>query len=248
MNAVVVVVALVAGCGFRPFPSAAAGDALGDLAGDIAVSPGAEPIAVAPFCDPADPHLVVCYELEGNTLDGSSHHLDATMTNVTFAAGHRGQAMHVVAGSATDVANSALFDVTAITIEAWIDPDSIPTGNNRAGILDMDGQYGMFLHPNGELQCTMVNGVSLHPSPNIMAGRWTHVACTYDGTTTNVYVDGVQVATGTGGGTLATGGNSGISLGADNPPGSGSPLNGWLDDVRMMNVARTPVEIAHDAS
>ena len=41
--------------------------------------------AATPFCDPADPHLVACYEFEGNTHDGSSHGLHATPTAVTYA-------------------------------------------------------------------------------------------------------------------------------------------------------------------
>ena len=31
--------------------------------------------AAAAFCDPADPHLVACYEFEGSANDGSSHGL-----------------------------------------------------------------------------------------------------------------------------------------------------------------------------
>jgi len=144
------------------------------------------------------------------------------------------------------VPDSAAFDVTALTIEPWIWPSQLPSNGNRAGILDMNGQYGFFLHAGGDLTCT--TGVTLPTAvAQIGTDRWTHVACTYDGIATAIYVDGVAVANAAGGGALNTGGNTGISLAADNPPGAGSRLIGLIDEVRLMSVARTPAQICADA-
>jgi len=199
-----------------------------------------------PFCDPSDPHLVACYEFEGDTKDSSNNRLDATMVNVSFPPGKVGKAMQFGATSAADVPNSAAFDVTALTIEAWINPSQLPSNGNRAGILDMDQQYGFFLHAGGELACTasvsMVTTVA-----HLATDRWTHVACTYDGAVGAIYVDGSVLASATGGHALSTSGNTGISLAADNPPGKGSQLIGLIDEVRLMNVARTPAQICADA-
>lgn len=199
-----------------------------------------------PFCDPTDPHLVVCYQFEGDTKDSSGHHLDATMANVSFPPGKVGQAMQFAADSAADVQDSPAFDVAALTIEAWIWPSQLPSATTRAGIVDMNGQYGFFFYPGGDLRCT--GGVALPPAvAPLTTDRWTHVACTYDGAAGAIYVDGVALANATGGGALKTGGTTGISLAADNPPGAGSRMVGMIDEVRMMNIARTPEQICADA-
>jgi len=62
-----------------------------DRAADAA--PDGPTVSTQPFCDPTDPHLVACYEFEGDTKDRSNHHLDATMVNVPFPAGKAGMAM-----------------------------------------------------------------------------------------------------------------------------------------------------------
>jgi len=201
----------------------------------------------AAFCDPTSSALVACYQLDGNTFDASGHNLNATMTNVTFVAGKVGMAMQFGATSAADVLDSPLFDVAAFTIEAWINPSQLPGTGLRAGILDCNGQYGLFLREMGTLQCLTIGGASVQASAVIATNAWTHVACTYNGTTATLYVNGVSIAVVGGGGTLSAGGTSGISVAADNPPGSGSRLIGRIDQVRIFNVAHSASEICSDA-
>jgi len=78
------------------------------------------PESEIPFCDPNEPMLVACYELDGTTRDGTANQLHASMTDVTFIGGMAGLAMQFGATSAADVADSPKFDVAALTIEAWI--------------------------------------------------------------------------------------------------------------------------------
>jgi hypothetical protein len=251
----VVVVVLLAGCSFRTSVFATSSDAppSGDDAAPIADGPAdaeidarpidAPPDSPPPFCDPSDPTLVACYEFENTTADASGHQLDATNTNVTYVNGKVGKAAHATAMTGMNVGESALLDPTALTIECWIHAAIPATG--RAGIVDNNGEWGFFLQPGGVLQ-----GIGLSSSANIHANTWTHVAITYDAGTTRHYVDGIEVAnnTSTSGSFNTTGGTSGISIGADNPPGSGSPLNGDIDQLRIFSVARTPEQIAADAT
>lgn len=211
-----------------------------------AVVPPDEPAAA--FCDPADPALIACYEFEGSTQDASANALHATMTNVSFVPGKVGLAMEFGATSAAEIPDSDAIDVAAITLEAWINPAQLPEAGQRVGIADMNGQWGLFIHePTGRLQCTMVNGISMQIEANIAANTWTHVACTYDQGTTTIYVNGAQRFQMGGGGTLATGGTTGISLCADNPAGSGQRMIGLVDRVRFSSRARTAAEIAQAA-
>ena len=231
---------VLAACGFR--------SPAGPIDSPDAALPSDAPLAgpAARFCDPADPHLVACYEFEGNTKDGSSHGLDATATAVTFVDGQVGQAMQLGATSAASVSDSPVFDIATLTIEAWIQPSQIPP-SGRAGILDVDGQYGFFLRPGSTLTCSTGGGPTVNTAAtSIAAGQWSHVACTYDGTTTVVYVDGSVVAQMGGGGVPSKGGTTGMSLAADNPS-NGDRMIGLIDQLRLMDRARTAAEICADA-
>jgi hypothetical protein len=228
-------------------------DAASDGASDVAVRPPDAAIDVAvdaalpAFCDPADLNVIACYEFEGDTKDGSSHHFDATATSISFAAGKVGMAMQFGTISTADVADSPVFDVTKLTMEAWIKPSKFPSNGNRSDIVDMDRQYAVFLHSDGTLTCALVGGPSLVTVAQVTLNQWTHVACTYDGAVGTIYLDGAPSVTAAGGGTLGTNGTTGISLASDNPNGSGGQLIGLIDNLRLMNVARTAAEICADA-
>ncbi|HEY0476035.1 MAG TPA: LamG domain-containing protein [Kofleriaceae bacterium] len=200
------------------------------------------------FCDPADPHVIVCFDFEGEASDGSSNHLDATATNVGFSEGRAGMAMRFGTDSAVDVADSPVLDVANLTIEAWIQPWQLPTLGNRAGILDVNGQYGMFLHSLYTMVCSFGGGpAAIAASPAIAPFRWSHIACTYDRKSAVLYINGSPVARSLGSAAPSTAGTTGMSIGADNPPGSGSHWIGLLDQVRLVDVARTAQQICSDA-
>lgn len=235
---------VVAACGFHGGGAPATDDAAAELP-DAPVVIDARPPAV---CDPADPTLVACYAFDGDTRDRSSHALDATASNVAFVPGRLGQAMQFSANSAADVADSPLLDVHAVTMEAWVKPAALPGNGNRAGVIDVNGQYGMFIHAGGTLACSFSSGVALPDTPALLAvDRWSHVACTYDGSTGIIYVDGAVASMASNGGAMATSGTTGASLAADNPPGAGSRLSGLIDETRIYSAARTALQICGDA-
>lgn len=247
MRSCVVSVVILGACGFRS-PGGVPGDTLppdgatADASGPMDADP-----SMPAFCDPTDPHLMVCYEFEGDGHDGSSHHLDADATHVSFPDGQVGKAMQFAADSTANVPDSAVFDVANLTIEAWIRPAQLPS-SGRAGIADMEGQYGFFLFSGPQLSCILINGPTVNAAPiSIAVDHWSHVACTYNGTTSVIYVDGVVRGQASGSGVLATGGNSGLSIAANNPSGTSDRLIGLIDQLRMMNIARSAAEICADA-
>jgi hypothetical protein len=232
---------LLAGCGFEHGLATVNIDA--DDAPDVIDAP--IDARITPYCDPDDTSLVACYEFEGNANDASPNMLNATTTNVGYAIGRAGMAMVFGATSSAEVPNSPALDVSALTIEAWINPSQAPGSGLRMGITDMDGRAGFFLQDSGQIRC--IASTSLQVAAIIALDTWTHVACTYDPPTLTIYVNGTAFPSVGNGGPLATTSTTGISIAADNPAGSGSRLIGMIDQLRLMSRARTANEICVDA-
>jgi hypothetical protein len=77
---------------------------------------------------------------------------------------------------------------------------------------------------------------------------WQHAACTYDGATVRLYVNGALLASMANTQTVSAGQKAGLSLGFQNPGGQFvGPFNGFLDDVRILSVARSAELICADA-
>lgn len=211
----------------------------------------ADTAAAQVFCDPDDPHLVACYELDGDAKDRSKHQLDPHTHNVSFVAGKVGMAMQLAADSGADVDDNDALDVQALTIEAWISPSQLPEPTTLAVILDVDRQYALHLHSDGSVTCVLVNAPAQPPATTekVTVNQWTHVACTYDAAGSAIYINGVSTLRALGGSGLSTAGTSGMSIAADNNPSSSSRsrMVGRIDQLRLLDIARTPGQICADA-
>jgi hypothetical protein len=260
MRCVVVLVVALGACQFHatpaetsppPPPDAAADDAADDAASAPPADAATDAPAAAPFCDSKDTHLVACYDFEGDAKDHSKNHLDAHTQNVMFVPGKVGMAMQFAANSAADTDDKNELDVQALTIEAWINPSQLPSGSEFVVILDVNRQYALHLHGDGSVVCVLVGAPFKPPATTeiVTVNRWTHVACTYDSTGAAVYVDGVSTIPIGGGSNLGTQGNTGISIAADNDPVAPdrSRMIGFIDQVRLLDIARTPAQICADA-
>ena len=202
-----------------------------------------------PVCDASDPDLVACYRFEpGPTQphDESMYRNDGTSTATTLTAGVDGDALSLDGATSYDhVPDSPSLDMpsTQLTMETWFMMRSEPT-TTRSGLLDEDGQYGMFVLASDVLRCSMAPGVVDTPAM-ITLGAWTHAACTYDGAVIKVFVNGVIAAEAAGTGTISPAGVNGLAIGMNSP--SGDVLDGAMDDLRIYRVARTDAQIAIDA-
>jgi hypothetical protein len=217
-------------------PDASIPDAGGDAPPPIdGALDGRPPV---PFCDPLDPTLRLCLELEGTATDGSGSNNTPTTTAIAYAPGQVGQGVVVTDASRIEIAETPTLDVAHITIETWLNVTTLPA-TGRHAIVDNNGQWGLFINPAGDLRWSP-GGTASVPGA-IVTGEWIHVAVTYDGATALIYVDGVVGLT-VAHGSLATGGGSGTSIAGDNPPPN-DRLIGMIDQFRIFSEARTATQV-----
>jgi hypothetical protein len=135
------------------------------------------------------------------------------------------------------------------TIEAWTYPTSFATnvtiaerGGGNANWTSTTGiQYTWFFKNSDSKMYwqyyaggTSVNSIS--SSVTISLNTWTHVAVSYDGTTTYLFVNGVQVGTGTSAYTIPSAPTQ-MRIGAETD--GSNPFFGYIDDLRVtQGVAR----------
>ncbi len=202
-------------------------------------------------CDATSPDLIVCMQFEdtpGSTtlLDESQYGNNAVVSNAAFAAGHDGQALQGRSDFSSLLAKSASLDTeNQLTIEMWINPDQDIDGG-RWGLFDNNGQYGFFLGDGNELRCSTSGGPNVtSPEGVVTALQWQHVACTYDGSSIVLYVNGTEVASANGTGSMSTDGNDGAALAQDSP--DGDEFLGRMDTLRVWNVGRSRAELCAGA-
>jgi hypothetical protein len=143
------------------------------------------------------------------------------------------------------VPNSASLGLsTALTLEAWIKPTSIPAAGQFRSIVTKPESYT--LQFNGpRLEFTIMQfGVRQRlqaPLGAIQAGQIYHLVGTYDGTTRRLYINGTEVASGalSGG---ATSNTQGLFIGSWS--GSSEFFAGTIDEVAVYGTALSASRVA----
>jgi biopolymer transport protein ExbB len=226
-------------CHFDPsgLPASNEGAADADTPAADSAVPGPDGMA-RPFCDAGNTDLVACYRFDDSTgNDQSQYGNHLTASNILFIPGQTGMALQTSAVSSVSAAESASLDVSALTIEMWVNPELLPE-TGRAALLDNNNQYGLFLDTGNLVRCTSsIRAEAPYPLP---IGQWTHLACTNDGAQLALWVNGEMKSSVTAG-AVSTGGNDGMAVAMNSP--SGDNFTGALDDIRVWRVARTPGEI-----
>lgn len=245
----------VAACNFH-VPSAgevdaSAGDTAADTAGDAADAPAGA------LCAP-DAQLLLCFSFDQVPLptalanEGSAA-VSAKLLNVQQIASPEGSAALVDATSSIVLPFAA--GVTGVlSTEVWFRVDTDPGIGGRSGLLDSNvsqQNISMFWNHTGATTHQLTCGVGDQATPFVVpvaVGAWTYAACTCEGTTVSIYIDGVFVASATG--DCGTGGafvGDGLAIGANNQ-GAGQPVNdnlvGAIDGVRLWSRVLSASEIA----
>ncbi|MBI5244562.1 MAG: VCBS repeat-containing protein [Elusimicrobia bacterium] len=166
-----------------------------------------------------------------------------------FGAGLRCGGSHVFRTS------NAQFDFPAnsnMTFEAWVNPDDVSGIQALGGVGSVTFPGGNWLLRISDGRLFFSNNTGFINSPAMMsAGVWQHIAMTLRGARVAFYINGVQVAAGLSG----SGGNSGgpsvqpftLCAAVDNDGVTyQSPYSGMIDEVRVLNYAADPLQIAAD--
>ncbi len=174
------------------------------------------------------------------------------------AAGHTGSALTFTTindGYSTPSPSANLAVTSAFTLMGWVyptldpaigeslvvsyyinSPESFPYGLES---FDYNGYTG---EPNCYYQASTNSYVGIGASAKLTLDTWTHLACTFDGTTLAIYVDGsLDVAQSEPGSVDTTGTQVSLVIGCDNANDHANL--GSEDDVRVYGRALTAAEI-----
>jgi hypothetical protein len=155
--------------------------------------------------DAAYQGLASVYAGEEDATDSHGANDGTAVGGVAYAPGKVGRAFQFdgVTGHVR-VPNAPSLESPAITVEAWV--NSSVTGRNRYLVAKGADQniapsYALYTGENGGLVFCTYDGTTYVESPDagagIWDGNWHHVVGTFDGSFLRLYVDGVEVGTGT---------------------------------------------------
>jgi hypothetical protein len=211
---------------------------------------GGEQPGASLTCIP-DRDLAACFRFEGSTRDESSNNLSvATARSLLYEDGLDGRALSVAPGSRLQIGNTTALDAARLTVEAWLKPRTLPTGTARAGIIDYERQYSLWVLPDGAVLCSVRGPGDLMASLNLTPGVWAAVACVLDANTLTIYLNGLPQAS-----RMATTvgmpvGSGGMAIGSNvvsvERPNLDS-FDGLIDNLRIWRRDRTAAEVCEAA-
>ena len=152
---------------------------------------------------------------------------------------------------------SSIDGLSSITVSAWFKP--ITASGNKVVIAKWGsvGGYQFVLAYSNDSNYKMSFGVrtgstGLNGSTQIVTSvtvvnnttKWYHLVGVYNGSTTKIYIDGVEDNSAVGSGAINSAVSSNIIIGAYSPI-INAWINGLIDDVRIFNRALSADEVAH---
>lgn len=200
--------------------------------------------------------LVAHWQGEGDFLDSAGGHKGTQHNGVTFAPGKIGQAFSFDGVNdyidIPDAGGSTSLNLNYQTISMWINPTMSSSSSfavfpldKRNGSPNFVGEYAMLIRGNGAYQVVthttgamgFVNGTNLGTIP---MNAWSHVAWTWNGNALKVYLNGSEIASDAGTGTILQNSSS-LKIGARSDVTSF--FKGLIDDLRIYDNALSAPEV-----
>jgi hypothetical protein len=186
---------------------------------------------------PASPPPAVAQGESASGQDGPAAQPDAPQYNSLSLSG--------IDGYVRVPYSTELNFLSAITIEAWV--WRVNTAANETVVGNSwEESYWFGFSSSGTLRFIPFGSSSIVDSNStVPAGKWTHVAITYNGSTRNYYIDGVLDKTTTESpGPITGNSNEPLGIGFDvNDTFGPNYFHGRLDEVRIWNTVRSPAQI-----
>ncbi|MET0752067.1 MAG: LamG-like jellyroll fold domain-containing protein [Pyrinomonadaceae bacterium] len=207
-----------------------------------------------PLATTAPDNQVLWLAGDGDALDSTGSGNNGTLQNGTgYVVGRVGQGF-TFDGADDQITvpdNANQNGGTNLTIEAWINPSSLPhggtilqkrTSGNIGGYVLEPTQPSGGGQPNGLQFVIMVGGVysALNPAGILNPNVWQHIAATYDGAFMRIYVNGVEVGNKSQTGVID---NVAAPIIIGRNAFNNQGFSGAIDEVSVYNRALTAAEI-----
>jgi hypothetical protein len=195
-------------------------------------------------CTPVPGGLIGWWPGDGNALDIQNGNNGTLHNGVAFATGEVGKAFSFDGvDDYVAIPDSPLLNYSDFTYDAWIAPDaSSPSGDNYIICKGVNGTYLPLIYISGnngsQYWRVIIDGGTL--SGGTVTYGFQHVAVTRQGSTGNLYVDGVLVDTETVGPTAAGGYQLVLGKIIDFPS---NLFKGKIDELEVFNTALSQVDI-----
>jgi len=209
-----------------------------------------------------DPTLVAWWKLDedsGTTaVDWSGHSNHGTLFGPQWAIpGRHGASLNFTPGDYVAIQNLSYdrTDLTEVTVCSWIRTSSgsdqyiISFDRNEYWRLEINGNGGGPGQVGWDVM-TSSEQVDNGSISRVDDGRWHHVCGVFDNGRCTIYIDGIPEPSASGGSTFGSGNTRFGFIGANSEAGgfngsrgSGNPISGDLDDVRIYDKALTQEEI-----
>jgi hypothetical protein len=175
------------------------------------------------------------HDSSGNGNDGTLYN------NPTWVTGEVGGALQFDGVSTyAEAPDSSSLDVTnAVTLEAWVYPNSL-TGWTNVIEKDQEGGYKLGFY-NNQVVFTLYQLLDESSTGTVPLNQWSYVAATYDGQNVKIYINGNLDTTIAHTEEIGVG-ESPVDIGWRRTS-SASYFNGVMDEVKVWNRALTAEEI-----
>jgi hypothetical protein len=142
--------------------------------------------------------LIGHWSMNGSAKDATPYGSNGTVTAATLTTDRKGRSSSAYSFDGTgDYITATVASLPAsmspITVTAWINPGTLASVKNIVTIYNTTPNQELRFRTNASGQLQLANSVATvdTAADTLTASTWSHVAFTYDGTSTRLYVNGV---------------------------------------------------------